>query len=71
MKCGRVRPNIIANGAAASVTLINIHLTPSLPKHIVFYGKLKRKGFVLVCDEEKRSIARHSDGAVAFEVAME
>uniref|UniRef100_A0AAV1VEB0 Retrovirus-related Pol polyprotein from transposon TNT 1-94-like beta-barrel domain-containing protein n=1 Tax=Peronospora matthiolae TaxID=2874970 RepID=A0AAV1VEB0_9STRA len=69
-KYGSVRLNVIANGAAATVTLTDVYLAPSQAKNIVSYKKRNCKGFALVFDEDKRSLARRSDGAVAFDLAI-
>ena len=70
-RCGSVRLNVIPNGAEATVTLTDVYLAPFLAKNNVSYGELERKGFALVYDGDKRSLARRSDGAVAFDVGME
>uniref|UniRef100_A0AAV1UIM3 Uncharacterized protein n=1 Tax=Peronospora matthiolae TaxID=2874970 RepID=A0AAV1UIM3_9STRA len=57
-RCGSLRLNIIATGAAVTVTLTDVYLAPILAKNIISYENIERKGFALVCDEDKRSLTR-------------
>ena len=39
--------------------------------HCLSYEKLERKGFALVFNDDKRALARRSDGTVVFDVAID
>ena len=41
-----------------------------LRRTYISYGTLERRGFALVYDGEKRALAWHRDGAIAFDVVM-
>ena len=70
-RVGSVRLKVFARGAETTVTLTEVYLAPRLSKDIVSYGKLQSRGFALVYDGDKRSLARRSDGAIAFDVAID
>ena len=50
--------------------LTDVQLAPRLGMNIVSYVNLEIKGFDLVYDGEKIALARHSDGAIAFDIVM-
>uniref|UniRef100_A0AAV1TH46 GAG-pre-integrase domain-containing protein n=1 Tax=Peronospora matthiolae TaxID=2874970 RepID=A0AAV1TH46_9STRA len=66
-----VRPEVLARGAKKSMKLTEVYLAPRLAKNIVSYGKRECKWFALVYDGGKRALARPSDRAVAFDVAID
>ena len=69
-RVGSVRLEVIARGVESIVTLTDMYMAPRLEKNIVSYGKLESKGFALTYDKKRRTFARRSDGAVAFDVVM-
>ena len=65
-----MRLSIIARSVESTVMLTDVQLAPRLGMNIVSYVNLEIKGFDLVYDGEKIALARHSDGAIAFDIVM-
>ena len=53
-----------------NVTFTKVYIASYLVNNIVSYGKLKRKGFALIFDSDKRALERCSDGIFMFDVAI-
>uniref|UniRef100_A0AAV1UWD4 Retrovirus-related Pol polyprotein from transposon TNT 1-94-like beta-barrel domain-containing protein n=1 Tax=Peronospora matthiolae TaxID=2874970 RepID=A0AAV1UWD4_9STRA len=70
-RAGSVRLEVFARGAEVLETLTDVYLAPRLAKNIVSYGKLANKGFALVHSGDRLSLARCSDGAVAFSFTID
>ncbi|CAI5726216.1 unnamed protein product [Hyaloperonospora brassicae] len=50
---------------------MDVYYSPNLARNIINYDKLDQKGYSLKYSNGKRSVARRSDGQVAFDVTME
>uniref|UniRef100_A0AAV1U680 Polyprotein n=1 Tax=Peronospora matthiolae TaxID=2874970 RepID=A0AAV1U680_9STRA len=70
-RVGSVVLTVKAEGHERDVTLTEVYLAPDLSRNIMSYGKLERKGFGLVYDGTKRTLARRSNGEVVFDIKME
>uniref|UniRef100_A0AAV1V3T6 CCHC-type domain-containing protein n=1 Tax=Peronospora matthiolae TaxID=2874970 RepID=A0AAV1V3T6_9STRA len=70
-KVGSVRLSVAANGQEKTDKLTNVYYSPSLARNIISCGKIDQKGYSLKYPNGKRSVARRSDGQVAFDVTME
>ena len=57
-RVGIVAMTVMVIGQQQDVTLTEVYLSPDLSRNIMSYGKLERKGFVLVLNGNKRALAR-------------
>ena len=67
-KLGSVQLHVIAAGVKKTVTLTDVYMAPQLTCNIVSFEELEQKGLGLVYNDGARSLARRSDGEVAFDV---